>query len=86
MSTFYWQVQQDRYVQNLREWSGNSLVSGRGINPVTNIEIKDENVGHIDINGFYCFPYENQTIEFPTVGYTFKNRWLLNADITIFKW
>ncbi len=65
---------QDRYVQNLREWSGNSLVSGRGKNPVTNKEIKDENVGHIDINGFYCFQYENQTIEFPTVGYSMSSR------------
>ena len=61
---------QDRFIQNLREWDGNRLVSGRGRNPITGKEIKDENVGHIDVNGFYCFPYENQTIEFPVVGYS----------------
>lgn len=61
---------QDRFIQNFRQWNGNHLVSGRGRNPIIKEEIKDENVGYIDANGFYCFPNENQTVEFPVVEYS----------------
>ena len=57
----------DRYVQNYREWSGSGLVSGIGKNPTNNMQIIDENIGYVDVNGSLNFPSENLTLEIPNV-------------------
>ena len=60
----------DRFVQNYREWHGSGLVSGIGKNPTNNMQIIDENIGYVDVNGSLNFPSENLTLEIPNVQLT----------------
>ena len=60
----------DRFVQNYREWPGSGLISGVGKNPTNGMQIIDENVGYIDVNGFFNFLNENLTLEMPNIQAT----------------
>lgn len=60
----------DRFVQNYREWPGSGFVSGIGKNPINNMQLIDNSVGYVDVNGSLIFTDENLTLEIPNLTLT----------------